>query len=564
MEQPSCAVCYRPLRRNFRCPDCRDEFYCGVKHRDKHRLAHQRVCAARPRTDAAPRAQPRAGPRREPRSQQASPLLRLPPELQLAVLRHLGPRDLVRLGHVSRALRALVQDACAWRHAVYPDPAEDRWYRSTHDRGDFDDLAQCSGVGDPPRMLRHLRYTTPTCGVLRVAPALHTLRVLDRWPPVNLLRFTKAVTVLDLDLSLWNHGYNSDKVARLLEHYRGHLQVVKLCTLTEVALLRAIDSLNVRELYVAGSLVRTYPGSSKVLTSLTVGSEVSEAVLVELLGAAQATLRSFKVKAGSDYEHNYWGYNRSSLVPAALKNCTQLEEVSVPTWRGAHLALADAFPKLRALCLHDFGLSHKLFADMLATSPAMRRLDTLALRLRFGHRGLLQAVPRGCLNLRTLCLSLESSPHVELCRDLLIILGALGDLQKLIISNGRVPSAFFAGLAEGGLPNLEVLELRHCGVTALGRQRLEALPQRRPDLQLLQLEVSSPKPNPTYRGCVLCANRMCREDGVGEDLEADDVPGWQRSQSVSWGSRDSLDFLDRDESDSDTGSGRSGSSIYSF
>lgn len=62
--------------------------------------------------------------------------------------------------------------------------------------------------------------------MLRLAPALHTVRVLDRWPPVNLLRYTKAVTVFEMEYSGWNYdGFSSAKLDRMLRHYEGHLQV---------------------------------------------------------------------------------------------------------------------------------------------------------------------------------------------------------------------------------------------------------------------------------------------------------------------------------------------------
>lgn len=101
-------------------------------------------------------------------------------------------------------------------------------------------------------------------------------------------------------------------------------------------------------------------------------------------------------------------------------------------------------------------------------------------------------------------------------------------------------------------------------MTPLGRRSLKVLSQRRPDLQVLGRKVSAPKRDPYWGGSVVCANQMCSEDGVGEDLEADDVPEWPRTSSVSWGSYDSLDDLNRYESDSDTSTSRSGSSDYGY
>ena len=43
------------------------------------------------------------------------------PELLLLVCALLGPYDLVRLGHVSRALRCVARDPAAWMHVTFPE-----------------------------------------------------------------------------------------------------------------------------------------------------------------------------------------------------------------------------------------------------------------------------------------------------------------------------------------------------------------------------------------------------------------------------------------------------------
>lgn len=63
----------------------------------------------------------------------------------------------------------------------------------------------------------------------------------------------------------------------------------------DMKLLRFIDGLNIKELYVKDCLAKVYPKSSKVITHLEMGIEVSEDVLKDFLSNCRKTLVSFKV-----------------------------------------------------------------------------------------------------------------------------------------------------------------------------------------------------------------------------------------------------------------------------
>lgn len=63
--------------------------------------------------------------------------------------------------------------------------------------------------------------------------------------------------------------------------------------LKSVCLLRGLDSLGLKELYVNGQLVRAFPGSSKTVTSLKVGNAVRvdcvNAPSFEVLSSSEAS-----------------------------------------------------------------------------------------------------------------------------------------------------------------------------------------------------------------------------------------------------------------------------------
>ena len=85
-----------------------------------------------------------------------------------------------------------------------------------------------------------------------------------------------------------------------------------------------------------------------------------------------------------------------------------------------------------------------------------------------------QVVGTSCVALRELAILFRSSGrmefvtvHVDVPRDLHVILGGLSNLQKLTLSVARIPCTVLDGLAQGALPQLTHLKLNSCGVSTI-------------------------------------------------------------------------------------------------
>ncbi|XP_034240754.1 uncharacterized protein LOC117644993 [Thrips palmi] len=510
-ESDRCAVCFS--KASMPCDRCDDEFYCGILHRMIHAKEHRRSCV--PKGGAAP-----AADEEQPSLPivQDAPLVTLPLDTLLAICKFLGSSELVRLGWVCRRLREVARSAAAWSHVEYPDVdvLEDLWVKKFSDYG-----------------------------VLRIAPALDTLVVAYVWPAANLTRCTRKVRQFELewDTSVLD-AYDTDKVIRLLRHYRGHLQVVKLSCLEaegrfdkaeDMRLLRAVDRLGIKELYVADTLLKVYPGSTKAVTKLEVGVDVSGPVLVDALSHCHQTLTSFRVDPML-LERNRWASLGRRRVQRELAKCTNLEDLRLSMF-GINMKVLDSFPRLRSLSLLDVGsCKHVPAGHFLETSPTMRVLRRLSLYFESTmHYGLLKAAAKGCINVRhfTLaCRGMSSTSRVRLSvhRDLAALLGPMGDLETLVLIKARVPSTVFQSLARGALPVLNTLRLRNCAVTVKGRGELEKLQASRPSLNVVVTNLDHAVYNAVIDRSTMwgvrCRRPMCHPPSDCEDsdpvLDVDD------------------------------------------
>lgn len=454
------------------CPTCGDEFYCSEKHITSPYLSekHEVVCAWNVRQAERQRAARReqqhaAGPAVV---QQDSPLLALGDGLLFHLCSFLGADDLVRLGQVCHALRSVCRDARAWASVVFS--ASSRSY-------------SFSSRSEGPRLFKY--------GVLKIAPALHTMEVPYRWPAVNLLRYTNKVKVFELNYQDASgemvEDWDKKRLFHTIRHYSQSLEVVKLACLHEMNVLRLIDQMpHVRELYIGCQLAKVYPGCTKVVKSLRLSNTVSEEVAADLIRANHSTLESFSV----DEYKNRWAYcGDKSPLWKELKKCNGLVRMSVMP----PLSMINSFPHLRSFSMKEFGdEKHAKIKRAFTSSPVIRNLTSLKLQMGYhGHRGLLKVVGTSCVALRELALLFRSSGrmefvtvHVDVPRDLHVILGGLSNLQKLTLSVARIPSTVLDGIAQGALPQLTHLKLNSCGVTKKGREALTRLREQRGTLQL--------------------------------------------------------------------------------
>ncbi|XP_034253842.1 uncharacterized protein LOC117652817 [Thrips palmi] len=567
------------------CVHCQDEFYCGVQHRNEHRDVHQKVCF-RPTGLRVVEGKPvcsvcgvkgllcaRCGQAaycsrehqmedwphhkkscKKPSVDKINPkddddkalgLPALPKELLLTLCALLGPYDLVRLGQVNRVLRVVARDPAAWQHVTFPErkPSAD----AAVERGG----RSMMGMLDREAAIKRALGRDAGYGVLRVAPALGTLRIIHSWPPVNLLRHTRRVRALELQ---WTeiaglHGYGSDKLRRVLEHYRGHLQVLQLPRIDDVALLHFIDGLGLRELRLGDAVVRTYDadGSVRGVPHLLVGSDVTGEVLLELLRPSEDTLTIFQVKSRL-MDFCKWAFREpeAGVVPA-LRRCPLLETVEVPAlWlvRG----LLNDLTGLTALHLIDLGTQdHADVRRALATFPLARNIVNMSVTLAFqAHRGLVEMVADSFPLLTRLWLAFDSDsdqPTVDHMsngapdapRDLAALLDLrLSRLEVLWLSDVRVPCTVLQGLAAGLLPKLRKLRLMNVQLTRLGRAALVALRDARPALSVQKEGVTTARRNLGWGGLEdeepqRCDDPACQalsdcedEDPVPTDDESDD------------------------------------------
>ncbi|XP_034248048.1 uncharacterized protein LOC117649400 isoform X2 [Thrips palmi] len=502
-----CAVCFK--KASVRCERCQGESYCGEPHRKKDQPRHDKWCF--PRTEPA---------EDNPIVPQDAPILALSVEVLLRICRRLPAMDLVRLGQTCRALRAVCRDPHAWSHVTWKGGRSSYYGYGGHARG---------------------------AGVLKVAPALRAIHVGEdelNSPKVNLLRCTRLVKEFHLE---WNEyeqeGYDVDRVIALLRHYRGNLDVVKLGCLDrmtregrkdEVRLLKFIDTLDIKELYVKRKLAKCYPRSSKVITELEMGFEVSGDVLADFVVSCRETLTNFEIDLYY-YRKNPWVHVRSSPVRRALVQCHKLESAAVPIWDGS-LSMLHAWPELRTLTLYDFGdVKHGAARESLMTAPVAKKLESLTLYMGyFGHRGLLQTVAEACSGLKTLELRFgmvdsrfpEENP-IDVPRDLHLVLGRLTDLEMLTLFAARVPSSVLKGIAEGALPNLGSLSLEECALTPKGREAVALVHSKRPDLCFWASDedVADAKPKSAFDLFFLpsrCGHSSC---AAPSDCEEYDFPG---------------------------------------
>lgn len=488
-----CAECF--AEASLRCPCCDDEFYCGIGHMEAHRGDHISVCVPKGASPGFTSSEDG-----QPAPQQDGPLVTLPWHVLLAICRHLKSRDLVRLGWVCGRLREVSRTAAAWSRVKYPD----------------EDLGAHCGRG-----------------VLRIAPALHSLSVIDSWPTVNLTRCTSRVRELELGLYRMTFAYfeMQDKVIRLLNHYQGHLQVVKLCCLgrdfredfsEDLKLLRAIDRLDVEELYVGHNLLKVYPRSHKVVTHLEVGEEVSGPALADALYSCYDTLTSFKVRRADSPKWSRMGIG--SPVEPALRKCVKLEELRFDPCDGINLI--DAFHRLRSLSLINCGdVDHARAKRFFETSFVTRGLKYLSLGFReFAHRGLLKVAVEGCRNVRHLTLVYYgpswNKGRVDVPRDLHDFVGCMGSLEALTLKRARVPSTVFDGLTGGALPNLRILDLPLCTVTKKGCSALGKLHSRRSELKVLLRTLQGAEALKLTEEIPLrCPHAMCDVPSDSEDTD---------------------------------------------
>ncbi|XP_034233482.1 uncharacterized protein LOC117640739 isoform X2 [Thrips palmi] len=589
-----CVVCLARAEASsggLSCSRCQDEFYCGVEHRDEHRAVHKKVCfqprglkvvngkavcsvcggkgllcarcglaaycskehqkedwplhkksCKKPSVDTA-----NINPKKED-DEQALGLATLPKELLLTVCALLGPYDLVRLGQVNRALRVVARDPAAWQHVTFPErkPTAD----AAVERAGHSTMAMLDRSDAITRALgRDAGY-----GVLRVAPALGTLRIIHSWPPVNLLRYTHRVRVLELE---WMevagpYGYGADKLRRVLEHYRGHLQVLQLPRIDDVATLHFIDGLGLRELRLGGAVVRTYDaaGSAKGVDYLLVGSNVTGEVVLELLRPCEDTVTIFQVQSRL-LDFCRWAFlePETGVVPA-LRRCALLRTVEVPA-RWLVRGLLNDFTDLTALHLIDLGTEkHAEVRRALAAFPLARNINTLSVTLAFqAHRGLVEMVADSFPLLTCLWLAFDSTSdqptmdHMsnrapDVPRDLAAMLDLrLIHLEVLWLTDVRVPSTVLDGLAAGLLPKLRRLQLQNIQLTRLGRAALVALRGARPALRVQKLGVRLARRKLRWGGLEdeepqRCEDPACLapsdcedEDPVPTDDESDDTSG---------------------------------------
>ncbi|XP_026274951.2 uncharacterized protein LOC113204138 [Frankliniella occidentalis] len=471
----TCVACGAPAV--LACPTCHDEFYCSERHiTEPYRTEkHDLICAWNVRE--AERERARAAGRCDspeaagPPVVQASPLLALGNGLLFQLCRYLPPRDLMRLGLVCRVLRAVCRDPRAWAHVTLT-PGYSHDYRSK-EKGLLDLL------------------------VLKIAPAVHTMRVAYEWPAVNLSRYTNEAKVLEIEFEDATgelvEDYDKKRLFHTIHHYRNSLEVVKLSCLHEMEVLHLIDRMpRVRELYIEGNLVKVYPGSSKVVSSLKLGRTVSGAVVGELIRANRATLESFSVDMYRS-DRNQWlhydGSDPKSPLWKELTKCKGLKRMSLTP----PITLINSFPQLRSFSIHEFGdEKHISVKRIFSKSPVLKKLEKLSLGMGYhGHRGLLQIVGSNCTAVRELAILFRSSGrmdfvnvHVDVPRDLHVILGSMSNLQKLTLSVARVPSTVLDGIAQGALPKLTHLKLNSCGVTSKGREALTRLRDQRSGLEV--------------------------------------------------------------------------------
>ncbi|XP_034232360.1 uncharacterized protein LOC117640176 isoform X2 [Thrips palmi] len=416
-------------------------------------------------------------------SQVDAPLLLLPWELLVRICHGVYAWDLFHLGQTCRRLRQVTRHCDAWKFITYPD---------------YLDTTMSMPVYHPldSRELWALLHRDDTMPLLRVAPALDTLRLRFRWPPVDFLQYTKQVRVFEV---VWPSPRFEEppepwRLARTLQHYKGHLQEVRLDRMLYGCLLKDIDALGIKELYIADNLCRVYPGSTKTITQLKFdGDQIDGDALAEVLLGCRETLMSFRMYAAFVHK-NPWAHveDESGVkVCQALKQCTNLEVAKITTW--GDVTMLGSFPKLRKLTLCDFGCDAPAL-NFFRSSPVMGGLESLSLRLGFyAHRGVLRAVAEGCRNLRLLRLipdqAVESRglmASVDLPSDLHLILGRLVDLDTLAIYEARLRSTVLDGLAGGALPLLRKLLLHGCGLTPKARSALDSLRARRPDLAVVE------------------------------------------------------------------------------
>ncbi|XP_034256534.1 uncharacterized protein LOC117654254 isoform X2 [Thrips palmi] len=485
-----CAVCFKPA--SVPCKACLEEAYCSSYHREENMKEHEAVCAGRRRPRECLR----------PQVVQDGALATLPREVLLAVCGHLKAKALVRLGWVCSRLREVSRSAEAWQHVRFPD--------------------------DHPFELSAFHL-----GALRIAPALGALE-LSEWPAVNLTRCTRRVQCLSLED--WACSMrDAEKVIRLLRHYKGHLQVLKLSHLSSedygdqnLQLLGALDGLGIKELYVNGNLLVVYPGSSKQVTALAVGGSVSGPVLADALRRCRKTLVSFAMSAYR-VDKLSWACDRKGPVERALKKCKSLEELHVALW--GRVGVLEAFPRLRSLGLIDAGWSapHDAMLHFFQTSAVARGLESLQLHFEcFAHRGLTQAAAAGCPNVKHLTLAYKgwhsmSKVMVDVPRDLHVLVGRMAGLESLVLSKARVPSSVFEGLAAGALPNLTLLDLRNCSVTEKGQEAVSRLEARRPEVRVLSRHLARAvrlsRKDHSYGTKTRCSHSACMPESDCEDRD---------------------------------------------
>ncbi|XP_034248416.1 uncharacterized protein LOC117649626 [Thrips palmi] len=455
-----CAVCYKPA--SLRCQRCGDETYCCESHFKDDRQRHRRWCV--------PRTNPDEDPEDLPDVVQDAPILALSLEVLLGICGRLPAMDLVRLGQTCRTLRAVCRDPHAWSHVTW--------------EGGY--------LGD---------------GVLKVAPALLAIHVnessLDE-PDVNLLRCTHLVKEFHLEWdALEQEPFDVDRIIPLLRHYHPHLEVVKLGCLNkfmrdvetdDMRLLRYIDGLDIKELYIKRRLAKVYPGSSQVITSLCWGTEVSEDVLADFVFNCRETLTSFYLDAYY-MKYNDWAYPPHVSVMRALMQCPKLQEAWVPVWDGS-LSMLRSWPELHTLRLYVCpSIDHRAARKNLLAAPAAKTLQSLYLAMEGGFRGdrkFLAAVAEACSGLRQLELqyayvdSRWRGDPKDIPEDLHVILGPLLCLEELHLGETTVPESFLRGLAQGALPRLRSLSLTECEEAPEGCDARAQLRLLRPDLSLCE------------------------------------------------------------------------------
>ncbi|XP_034252427.1 uncharacterized protein LOC117651928 [Thrips palmi] len=468
---------------------------------EDHEKIHRKVCVPKALSEeSASSEESSESDETTPSISQDSPLLRVPEEVLLQVCRSLQGSDLVRLGWVCHSLRVLCRNARAWRHVKFP--GGENWSHA--------ELRQGRAPPNKCRKLRPKQY-----GVLRVAPALHTLTVSHQWPPVNLLRCTNNVKVFEFEWEMDLEDEDKNKLYHTIRHYRHHLEKVKVPFLEGIKTFRLIDGLTkIQELYVGNQLVKVYPGSEKTITSLTLGWSVSGKTAAEIIKANRDSLSSFSVDIYTG--DNLWmDASPKSAFCRALRLCTGLRDASIPTW--GDISIIDSFPLLRSLTIFSFGKEQHLAAKhFFEASRVVRGLHKLSLHMgQSTHRGLIQVVACSCAALRDLGLLYVNPVSRQAPRDLHVILGRLGDLERLTLSSLMVPCSVFRGLAAGSLPNLAELTLDSCLVTNQGRAALEAMQAQRQDLAVVG---TRPKLAQAWLAS-RCTDSMCQ---ASSDCDEDD------------------------------------------